>query len=111
MHGKLLTADRYFKHHTFHFTAVTLLVVFCYVFTEANYEENLQPKANGLSLYRKLFKVKRKEHIAAVQKLILENNIEKQAKLIEIMMNTIVKVCLLYCSCKYNNIAYKFSSW
>ena len=36
--------------------------------------------------------MKRKEHLAAVQKLLLDKNVAKRAKLIDIMMQTIVVV-------------------
>lgn len=48
-------------------------------------------ESKELVVYRNLFKVKRKEHIAAVQKLLLNDNISKRARLINIMLGAIVE--------------------
>uniref|UniRef100_H2Z5M6 Coiled-coil domain-containing protein 134 n=1 Tax=Ciona savignyi TaxID=51511 RepID=H2Z5M6_CIOSA len=48
-------------------------------------------ESHELKLYRKLFRLKRKEHIAVVQKLLLVDGIEKQASFIQLSMNQIIK--------------------
>merc|ERR1739838_641489 len=53
-------------------------------------EGSLEAESRNLLIYRNLFKMKRKEHLAAVQKLLLDKNVAKRAKLIDIMMQTIV---------------------
>nr|XP_002126605.2 coiled-coil domain-containing protein 134 [Ciona intestinalis] len=59
-----------------------VLALYCHGENEDNSE---------LRLYRKLFRVKRKEHIAIVQKLLLMDDIEKHAAFIQMSMETIVK--------------------
>jgi len=49
------------------------------------------PEDKHLMIYRNLFKVKRKEHLAAVQKLILNKDIAKRTEMIRIMFQAIIK--------------------
>ena len=53
------------------------------------------PEDKHLMIYRNLFKVKRKEHLAAVQKLILNKDIAKRTEMIRIMFQAIIKVSFL----------------
>ena len=50
------------------------------------------PEDKHLMIYRNLFKVKRKEHLAAVQKLILNKDIAKRTDMIRIMFQAIITV-------------------
>ena len=47
-----------------------------------------------ITLYQSLFKVKRKEHLAVVQKLILERDVGKLAAYVEATLTAIIKVLL-----------------
>ena len=50
---------------------------------------------NEITLYQNLFKVKRKEHLAVVQKLILVEDIAKLASFLELTLNKIVEVIII----------------
>ena len=45
-----------------------------------------------LNLYKKLFKIKRKDHIAAIERIILIDDVSKTAALVDTMLKTIIKV-------------------
>ncbi|XP_076821152.1 coiled-coil domain-containing protein 134-like [Clavelina lepadiformis] len=64
----------------------------CYVRANiyAQDTEVLRGNSSQLTLYKNLFKVKRKEHLAAIQKLILVKDVSKQADFINIMMDAII---------------------
>ena len=69
-------------------------IVFSTAASEIN--ETLLNKTNAVrkevDLYQNLFKIKRKEHLAVIQKLILVEDVAKLASFIEVSMNTIVEV-------------------
>lgn len=44
-----------------------------------------------LNLYKKLFKIKRKEHISAVERILLIDDVSKTAAFVDTMLKTIIK--------------------
>lgn len=60
--------------------------------TEATNSQN--GTKTPVEIYRNLFKIKRKDHIHAVESLLVMNNVEKQHKMIGIMMKTIEKTII-----------------
>lgn len=62
------------------------------VASDVSTAETKPTDSNHLMIYRNLFKVKRKEHLSAVQKLLLNPDIAKKSSLIKIMLTAIIKV-------------------
>ena len=55
-------------------------------------KKNVDAKVTGLNLYKNLFKVKRKDHLAIVQKLILVDDVAKLASFVDASLSKIIEV-------------------
>lgn len=81
------------------------LVLFFLIFAESLLAENVPVDEKKLDLvngtqtaveiYRNLFKMKRKEHILMIEKIILLEDVEKKDKFIGIMINGIIEVSVM----------------
>lgn len=55
-----------------------------------NFTRSINITKSPIEIYRNLFKIKRRDQIHAIEKVLLMDNIEKQHKMISIMMKTII---------------------
>ena len=80
------------------FAHLLLLLSFFYVSKSQNVSDEKElvsldhPEDKHLMIYRNLFKVKRKEHLAAIQKLLLNKDISKRTEMIRLMFQAIITV-------------------
>lgn len=85
-----------FSDFTIMYLFVILICFFSLNFALANQENLETPGTNGtqkpVQFYRNLFKVKRKEQIGALERILVMDNLEKQANMIDVMLKTIIKV-------------------
>jgi len=78
------------------FAHLLLLLSFFYVSKSQNVSDEKElvsldhPEDKHLMIYRNLFKVKRKEHLAAIQKLLLNKDISKRTEMIRLMFQAII---------------------
>jgi len=58
---------------------------------EISTSESESDAVKRLNLYKKLFKIKRKDHISAIERIILIDDVSKTAAFVDTMLKTIIK--------------------
>ena len=56
---------------------------------DSNFDDDVSKSVNS---YKKLFKIKRKDHISAIERILLLDDVSKTAAFVDAMMKTIIKV-------------------